>query len=166
MKYILKNTGALLLVLIFCGFSFKLSAQDKKQVADFTSDSLAVVQTLNQFVDAFSNLEWEKFKAFFADSATAFFPPSAQFPYRANNKTEIETIFKNVFANARKQKSSPPYLVIEPKELKIQLMDNVAIASFTLDDPALLGRRTIVLKKINTKWLIVHLHASGAVIPK
>lgn len=124
-------------------------------------DSIAVVETINQFVHAFSNLEWEKFTNFFADDATAFFPPSAKFPIRANNKQEIENVFKNVFAHAKENKSTPPYIIIEPKDIKIQMAGSVAIVSFTLNDPGMLARRTIVWKKENERWLIIHLHASG-----
>lgn len=130
------------------------------------SDSIDVVRTLDEFVHAFTNLEWEKFTAFFAEDATAFFPPSSKFPFRANNKAEIENIFKRVFDNARKQKSAPPFLDIVPKDLKIQQLDSVAIVSFLLEDPELLGRRTLVLRRVGDKWKIVHLHASGAMVIK
>lgn len=124
-------------------------------------DSTDVVETINQFVHAFSNLEWDKFTAFFADDATAFFPPSARFLYRANSKQEIEKIFKTVFEHAKENKSSPPYIIIEPRDIKIQMAGSVAIVSFTLNDPGMLGRRTFVLKKEKEQWLIIHLHASG-----
>jgi len=138
-----------------------LSLQSYEQDKADPRDSVAVVETINQFVHAFSNLEWEKFTAFFADDATAFFPPSARFPYRANNKQEIEKIFKNVFEHAKENKTSPPYIIIEPKDVKIQMAGSVAIVSFILNDPGMLGRRTIVWKKENERWLIIHLHASG-----
>jgi ketosteroid isomerase-like protein len=126
-----------------------------------TADSTNVVKAIDKFIKAFAELNWKEFTYCFADDATAFFPPSAKFPYRANNKKEIENIFKVVFENARKQKSSPPYLDIKPKDLKIQRVDSVAIVTFLLNDPDLLGRRTIVFKKDKVDWLIVHLHASG-----
>jgi ketosteroid isomerase-like protein len=139
--------------------SYPSHAQTSKDKAD----SLSVVQTMNGFLDAFTNLEWQKFSAYFAEEATAFFPPSSRFPFRANTKTEIETIFRKVFDNARKQKANAPYLDIQPKEMKIQLLGAVAIVTFLLDDPEFLGRRTLVLKKGVNDWKIVHLHASGAV---
>lgn len=145
-------TGLIILLAVKPFFS---SAQDRQ------SDSMAVVHTMDVFLQAFTNLDWTKFTSCFADSATAFFPPSARFPYRAGNKTEILNIFSRVFEHARTQRSSPPYLIIEPKELKIQMLGTVAIVTFLLNDPGLLGRRTIVLKKENSGWLIVHLHASG-----
>jgi hypothetical protein len=50
---------------------------------------------------------------------------------------------------------------IKPQDMKIQLFDDVAIATFHLDDRAgFLNRRTIVLNKTKAGWKIVHLHAS------
>lgn len=129
-------------------------------------DSTEVVQAINTFVDAFSNLKWEKFSDCWAEDATAFFPPSARYPYRAGSKEEILHIFKKVFENAGKQKSSPPYIIIQPLDVRIQMAGTTAIVTFTLDDPDLLGRRTLVLKKKDGKWLIIHLHASGAPMQK
>ena len=126
-----------------------------------TADSIKVVAAIDNFVKVFSNLQWKEFTKCFADDATAFFPPSAKFPYRANNKKEIENIFTKVFENARQKKTSPPYLDIQPKDLKIQMTGTVAIVTFLLEDPDLLGRRTLIFRKEKTEWLIVHLHASG-----
>ncbi|MDP4265558.1 MAG: nuclear transport factor 2 family protein [Bacteroidota bacterium] len=130
------------------------------------SDSLDVLKSTNEFLDAFRTLDWKRFSESFAEDATAFFPPSAKFPYRANNKKEIEDIFKKVFENARKQRSQPPYIDILPKDLKIQMIGDGAIVTFLLEDPDLLGRRTLVFKKNQGKWLIIHLHASGVITAK
>jgi hypothetical protein len=59
------------------------------QLTSKNADSIQVANTMREFINVFSNLEWDKFIEFFSDSATAFFPPSAKYPYRANNKMEI-----------------------------------------------------------------------------
>ena len=123
------------------------------------ADSTEVITTLNSFVDAFSNLRWEEFRQFFADDATAFFPPSANHPIRAENGKEVLSIFSKVFENAKQRNKSK--IDIQPKEVRIQILGNSAIVSFHLEDPDLFGRRTLVLQKKEGKWLIVHLHASG-----
>lgn len=127
-------------------------------------DSLAVSNTLNNFIHDFSYLNWQKFTGYFASNATAFFPPSANSPYRANNKTEIEAIFTKVFDHARVQKTSPPYLTIEPQNVNIAMAGNVAIVTFTLNDPGMVSRRTLVFEKEQGVWLIIHLHASGIAV--
>ncbi len=61
----------------------------------------------------------------------------------------------------------PPYIDIQPKDLRIQVFGNTAIATFHLDDrdgAGLLNRRTIVLNKTEAGWKIVHLHASEVAI--
>lgn len=126
-----------------------------------TQDSLEVASTVNTFLSTFRNCDWEKFIHYFDSEVTAFFPPSAKFPKRANNKDETLEIFKHVFENAKKGKQHLPYLQIDPKEVNIQLLGSVAIVTFHLEDPELFGRRTIVFKKVNDHWLIIHLHASG-----
>jgi len=135
-------------------------------LAQTAMDSLDVTGTVNAFVDAFSNLKWDEFSACFDERATAFFPPSARFPSRANGKEEILGIFKNVFENARKQKDSPPYISIHPMGARVQLAGSVAVVTFMLEDPTLFGRRTLVLQKEGGKWLIIHLHASGVALIK
>ena len=166
MKCTLKHVSIFALLVIFGNFCFHSFGQDVKNQSGLNLDSSAVAKTVTEFVDAFTNLNWKKFSECFADDATAFFPPSANFPFRANNKKEVEKIFRNVFDNARKQKTIPPYIVIEPKDLKIQMIGKVAIVTFVLNDPDLFGRRTIVFRKENNKWSIIHLHASGVMIPK
>jgi ketosteroid isomerase-like protein len=160
MRFLFKASLAVILL----GSSSSISdgqplAKNTQTIAD--SGSAAVQKTIDGFIEAFTNLEWERFRGFFAADATAFFPPSAKFPRRANGKAEIENVFRNVFGAARERKSSPPYLSIHPKEMKIQVFGRVAIVTFHLEDPDLLGRRTIVFQKTGRRWLIVHIHASG-----
>ena len=100
-----------------------IQSQPKSTKPRSQPDSSEVLQAINTFVDAFSNLKWEEFSACWAEDATAFFPPSARFPYRAGNKQEVLNIFKHVFEYARKQKSSRPYIIIQPLDMRIQIAD-------------------------------------------
>jgi ketosteroid isomerase-like protein len=114
---------------------------------------------LARFIRAFDDLDWENFRAAFADDATVFYPRA--FPERANGRAEFEKGFKAVFEQVRDGKSSPPYMDIQPRDLNIRMFGDVAIATFHLDDrPEFLNRRTLVLQKTNSGWKIVHLHAS------
>lgn len=152
----------LLSVLLFGATdSFGVATQKKAM-----GDESEVREVTEQFLAAFANLDWDRFDSFFAKEATAFFPPSAKVPMRADGKENIENVFKTAFENARKQKSAPPYVKIEPKEMKIQMLENVGIVTFHLEDPGVFGRRTIIFHKSNGKWLIEHLHASGIMRPK
>jgi hypothetical protein len=63
-----------------------------------------------------------------------------------NGRAEFEKNSKTVFEQIRSGKTAAPYLDIQPKEMKIQLFGDVAIATFHLDDRAgFVNRRTIVL---------------------
>jgi len=124
-----------------------------------TREQEEVREALANFVVAFDNLNWETFRLAFSDDATVFYPRA--FPERANGRVEFEKTFKVVFDQIRGNKSKPPYMHIQLKEMRIQTFGDVAIATFHLDDRVgFLNRRTIVLHKTNDGWKIVHLHAS------
>ena len=118
-----------------------------------------VRKTLADFIQAFDNLEWDRFCAAFSDDATVFYP--REFPNRANGCQEYETTFKKVFDRIRAGRTQGPYMHIQPRDLRLQIAGNVAIVTFHLDDrPGFLNRRTIVLQKQPSGWKIIHLHAS------
>jgi ketosteroid isomerase-like protein len=134
--------------------SISLVAETKPTTAESE-----VRAALAQFVHAFDNLDWEGFRLAFDDDATVFYPRAH--PGRATGRSEFELIFKQVFEQIRNGQTEPPYMDIQPKDLHVQLLGNVAIATFHLDDrPGFLNRRTIVLNKTKAGWKIVHLHAS------
>ena len=123
-----------------------------------------VKDALAKFIRAFDDLDWEAFRLAFDDSATVFYPRAV--PERANGRAEFEKTFKIVFEQIRGGKSGAPYMDIQPKEMRIQFFGNLAIATFHLNDRAgFLNRRTIVLKKTEKGWKIVHLHASEVSLP-
>lgn len=131
-------------------------AQDNQSATD--SDQAVVEKTVKQFIQAFKNLDWERFLGFFATDATVFFPPSMQFPRRAIGKAEIERVFRAGFD----RKSGPN---IDPKEMEPQILGDVAIVTFHLEEKNVVGRRTIIFQKQGIQWLIVHLHASEITEP-
>jgi ketosteroid isomerase-like protein len=141
--------AALFLLILPAAFARQKPASSEAEVQD----------ALKEFVQAFDNLDWERFRLAFDDTATVFYPRA--FPERANGRTEFEKTFKVVFEQIRKGRSVGPYMDIQPRDLRIQLFGDVAIATFHLADrPGFLNRRTLVLHKADTGWKIVHLHAS------
>ena len=114
---------------------------------------------LQDSIFAFDNLESDRFRSFFADDATVFHPRG--FAERANGRPQLEANFRQVFEQIRAGKTQPPYMHLQPRDLKIQIYGEIAIATFHLDDrPGVLNRRTIVLRRMKGQWKIVHLHAS------
>ncbi len=123
-----------------------------------------VHRTLAAFIQAFDNLEWDKFRSFFADNASVFYP--REFPRRADGRKEFETFFSKVFDRIRAGRTQAPYMDIQPRDLQLQISGDVCIATFHLDDrPGYLNRRTIVLEKQKSGWKIIHLHASEVASP-
>ncbi len=114
---------------------------------------------LSEFITAFDNLDWEKFRNAFGDDATVFYPRDKA--NRATGRVELEQHFKQVFEQIRAGRSQGPYMDLQPRELRIQLLGEVPIVTFHLDDrPGFLNRRTLVLRKTTAGWKIIHLHAS------
>ena len=138
--------------------SVSTSAETKAKDAE-------VRETLSKFVQAFDNLDWSRFRDFFADDATVFYPRDV--PSRATGRQEIEAQFQRVFEQIRGNRTKPPYMDIQPRNLAIQMFGDVAVATFHLDDrPGVLNRRTIVLHKSVGGWRIVHIHASEVALTK
>ena len=128
------------------------------------TNAAEVRRTLSDFIQAFNNLEWDKFISFFSDDASVFYP--REFPERAEGRAEYEARFRKVFEQIRAGRIQPPYMDIRPRGLEIRLAGETAIATFHLDDrPGFINRRTIVLAKIGPQWKIIHLHASEVRIP-
>jgi len=128
--------------------------------AGTTTPEDEVRQALSQFVQAFDNLDWDRFVSFFSEDATMFQPRG--FARRAENKGEIESQFRQVFQVIRGDQTKPPYMEIHPRDLRVQMLGtDVAIVTFHLDDrPSVLNRRTIVWQQTKSGWKIVHIHAS------
>jgi len=118
-----------------------------------------VRKTLSEFIQAFDNLDWERFRASFADNATVFYP--REFPHRADGRAEFEQTFRHVFEQIQAGRAKGPYMDLRPIDLEIQIAGEIAVVTFHLDDrPGFLNRRTIVLQKAASGWKIIHLHAS------
>jgi ketosteroid isomerase-like protein len=114
---------------------------------------------LSEFIAAFDNLDWEKFRNAFTEDATVFYPRERA--NRANGRIEVEDQFKRVFEQIRAGRSKGPYMDIQPRELRMEVLGDVAIVTFHLDDrPGFINRRTLVLRKTAAGWKIAHLHAS------
>src|SRR5262249_19791225 len=124
-----------------------------------------VRQAVERFVESLNNLDWEKFPSCFAEDATMFFP-SLGLGRRVSGRDEIIALFKFAYEDVPKQDHGPPYLHIEPKEIKIQMLVDAAIVTFHRDDDRTLNRRTLIFQKQKDKWLIVHLHASNIELQK
>jgi ketosteroid isomerase-like protein len=141
-----------------------LSVSVLAQTGDNAAQEAEVKKTMATFIQAFTNLDWQPFRAAFADDATVFYPRAI--PGRADGRADFERNFRQVFEQIRNGRTKGPYLEVQPRDLKIQIAGDVAIVTFHLDDkPGFLNRRTVILQKRSGNWKIIHLHASEVAIP-
>jgi ketosteroid isomerase-like protein len=118
---------------------------------------------LAHFIAVFNTLDWEAFRACFADDASVFNPqiPEVVSLHRLDGRESIERTFRAVFAAGSKgQAPRGPHIV--PQNVRIQRFDDTAIVTFEFDRAGQsVGRRTVVLHQQGGAWLIVHIHASN-----
>ena len=55
----------------------------------------------------------------------------------------------------------PPYQDIQPRDVRVEMYDSIALVTFHLPQPDISGRRALVLRSTSADWKIVHLHASN-----
>jgi hypothetical protein len=122
-----------------------------------------VEQTLSTFLTAFDNLDWLAFRACFNDRPTMFHP-SAPKIRRVDTPEEFDAAWKLVFERIRKDsgRTAPPYMKLSPTDLRIEpLAENVSLVTFHLTDGQTLSRRTLIFRRYDDGWKIVHIHASN-----
>jgi ketosteroid isomerase-like protein len=137
-------------------------AQQPAATASSSGDQ-EVHAALEKFFTAFANLDWPAFRACFTDSATVFHPSAAHMR-RTDSPSDFDAAWHEVFDRIKKQsgRTAAPYMDLKPGKLKIDLLSpEVALVTFHLPDPAIFGRRTIILKRFPSGWKIVHIHASN-----
>ena len=118
-----------------------------------------VAQAADSFVDAFNDLDWDRFAEAWAEDATVFMP-MPEFPARLEGRDTIVSTFQSVFGDFPSRFEGPPYLAIEPVDLRIDVMGTTAIVTFHLGDEAPRNRRTLIFVMEGGAWRIAHLHAS------
>lgn len=128
------------------------------------ADSAGAHRAAMGFLTAFDSLQWEPFRAYFADDVTMFFPfPDT--PARADGRQAVEARFRVFFDEAlaawqRSGRTGAPRMGITPRDLRVQMAGEVAIVSFHLggETPA---RRSLVFRATPAgEWKLVHWHAS------
>src|SRR4051812_48700551 len=113
---------------------------------------------LATFLRAFSRLDLDALLACFDPQATAFFPAEHQ-RTRRQGKDAIGNAFAAVIARVRATGATD--LPLDADDVVVQEWGDTAVATLHLHGEPL-SRRTFVLRRQATRWLIVHLHASNA----
>jgi len=139
------------------------SAAGADRAADTASapDDSDVAAAAADFLTAFDRLQWDAFRGSFAPSATAFMPFGD--PLRKDGREEVAAFFGTFFERVRAARDGPPYLDIDPEDLRIARVGEAAVVTFHLPGEEEVGRRTLVFgrESADAPWVIAHLHASS-----
>jgi ketosteroid isomerase-like protein len=128
------------------------------------ADSAGAHRAAVGFLAAFDSLQWEPFRAYFADDVTMFFP-FADTPRRADGRDSVEARFRRFFdagraAWTRSGRAGPPRMGITPRDLRVQVIGDVAIVSFHLGTTTPSRRSIVLARRTPGEWKVVHWHAS------
>ena len=129
-----------------------------------------VMAALDKFLRAFENGNFETMEASMTNDAYIFpraimsndsLGPIENANYRRINGLDPQ--MKQVINSIRESGKQPPFMKLDPKDLKITMLKEAAIVTFHLENGKSLSRRTIVLSKNDDTWKIVHIHPSNVV---
>jgi ketosteroid isomerase-like protein len=127
------------------------SAENAQRTSEIGTDD-TVERALAAFLDAFKCLDYDRLRTSFAEDATVFHPWGGSRQPQFWNATLDEW---------RTNQSGPPELDMQPRDVHIQSLGDVAVVTFHFRrDAAVLGRRTFVWRRTPSGWKIIHLHAS------
>ena len=118
----------------------------------------SVAETLNSFFRSVETLQLENVAPFFEEDAQMFSPMGA-YPARLDGRAAIMAQFNAIAEFARQ---APEPLKIEPHDLKIRELGEIALITFHLKMAGPLHRRTFVMRRGASGWKIAHIHASIA----
>ena len=123
-------------------------------------EQAALVSAAEHFLRVFDNLEFEPFEAAWSSSRSVFFP-FRDTPERVEGAAVGER-FRQFFAEVRSTRPGPPYLHLEPRELRAEVMGDAGLVTFMLGRaPGEVSRRTAFFVRERGAWKLRHLHASN-----
>ena len=123
-------------------------------------EQAALVSAAEHFLRVFDNLEFEPFEAAWSSSRSVFFP-FRDTPERVEGAAVGER-FRQFFAEVRSTRPGPPYLHLEPRELRAEVIGDGGLVTFMLGRaPGEVSRRTAFFVRERGAWKLRHLHASN-----
>jgi hypothetical protein len=111
---------------------------------------------MGRFLQALNALDEAGLSACFTQDATVFLPTVQA--GRVSGKVAVDRIFHDYVETTRKRTASTN---IVPQDLRIEVADQLALASFTVTGADTIARRSFVFRSVGGNWLISHFHASN-----
>jgi lincosamide nucleotidyltransferase A/C/D/E len=132
-------------------------------------DLAAIQAAAARFLRALDDLDWEPFRASWTSEPTAFLP-FGDTPDRVAGRVAVEARWRRFFEEARSRTPGPPYLNLEPLDIRTELYGDVGLVTFSLaltvgGRQLPLQRRTLMFVRERDAWKLAHMHASGASPP-
>ena len=123
-------------------------------------DQATLVAAAEHFLRVFDNLEFEPFEAAWSSSRSVFFP-FRDTPERVEGAA-VGKRFRSFFAEVRSTRPGPPYLHLQPRELRVEVMGDAGLVTFMLGRaPGDVSRRTLLFVRERGAWKLRHMHASN-----
>ena len=158
---------ALFVVLAFGGIALGAcqTISTSRAVIVDPADSVAAHRAAIRFLAAFDSLKWEPFMSYVADDVTMFFP-FVDSPSRADGRAAFAARFRSFFddvraARVRAGSPNPPFLHLNPRDLKVQMAGDAAVVTFHLGAQSP-SRRSLIFRRMGGDWRLIHWHASPA----
>ena len=159
-----------ILIIISALFTLSIFQTACNSTEQSLDEEKEVMIALDKFLRAFENGDFETMEALMTTDAYIFpraivsnhiTKPIDNANYRRINGLDPQ--MKQVINGIRESGVQPPFMQLEPEDLKITMLNDAAIVTFHLNHGKSLSRRTIVLAKKDVGWQIVHIHASNVV---
>ena len=114
----------------------------------------------DEYLAAFNRRDWAAFSATFDSTITVMFDRPAP-PLRRDGRPAVEQMFRRVFPPPGQQPTRLPPPIV-PEALLAQDFGDVVVISFHIRSEEQLARRTVVVRRGQTGWHVVHIHASSS----
>lgn len=123
-------------------------------------DRAELVQAAEHFLRVFDHMEWEPFRAAWSAAPSVFFP-FRDTPERVEGPA-VATRFRTFFDEVKATREGPPYLRLEPQQLRAEVIGSTGLVTFMLGrSPGAVGRRTLLFVREGGQWKLAHMHASN-----
>ena len=125
-----------------------------------------VRQLVDAFVVALENLDWDAFRKCWSDNPVLYSPTDTLRREGPVFESEWQAQFQQLRqAAAARGVTKPPYLRVDPKDLRIDFPTlNSAVVTFHLTDANRPRRRMLVVAKNPAGWKITHLNNSDIAV--